>query len=59
MLTVLKDRVTGNKIGKGVPLYFDKDSKRISDCTEDEGFNWKLGWEPEFQKADDLDSIPF
>ena len=43
MLTVMKDRFTGNTLHKGIPLYFESCTKRISD-TQDE-FNWRLKWE--------------
>ena len=57
-LTVLKDRLTGHLIAKGIPLYFEEKTKRISDTPN--VFNWKLGWEvsDEFMDAD-LDTIPF
>lgn len=61
MLTVLKDRITGKTISKGIPLYFEEHTKRIWDGEGKDGFDWQLGWEEEaeFQKVDDLDEIPF
>lgn len=59
MLTVLKDRITGNTISNGIPLYFEKETKRISDNGD---FGWHLGWESNggFHNPDDyLDEIPF
>lgn len=60
ILTVLKDRINGNLIRDGIPLYFEKDTKRISDNGV---FDWRLGWETDangFITADsELDTIPF
>ena len=56
-LTVLKDRFTGKTISKGILLYFDEWTKRIS---ESKLFNWTLKWEDkDFVPVDDLEEIPF
>lgn len=60
-LTVLKDRLTGETIKKGIPLYFEKETKRIS---ENKDFSWKYSWEASdgsdgWTDANDLDDIPF
>lgn len=55
-LTVLKDRFTGRTISKGIPLYFEEATKRIS---ENKQFGWTLSWEEDFKPADNLDEIPF
>lgn len=57
-LTVLKDRLTGETITKGIPLYFEKETKRIS---ENGNFGWTYGWDKSdgWSDADDLDTIPF
>ena len=61
MLTVLKDRMTGNTMSKGIPLYFDPVTKRISDMKAGYGFDWRLGWEPEFLNVPDGvdEEVPF
>lgn len=63
MLTVLKDRMTGHTIRKGIPLYFEESTKRISDSNE---FTWRYSWEhPEdgfnnlFETDDEYAEIPF
>lgn len=54
MMTVLKDRFGGNTDHKGFRLYFNKESKRISDT--EHRFGWTIGWEGDgFQDADDDD----
>ena len=57
-LTVLKDRLTGETITKGIPLYFEKATKRIS---ETQSFNWRFGWEDgdDWDDAYNIDEIPF
>lgn len=57
-LTVLKDRLTGHIITKGIPLYFQERTKRISD--RQDIFDWTLGWEEEdgFTEVN-YDVIPF
>lgn len=56
-LTVLKDRLTGKTISKGIMLYFDEWTKRIA---ESKAFNWSMKWENKgFVPVDDLDEIPF
>ena len=59
-LTVLKDRMTGHTISKGIKLQFEEQTKRISD---DGKFGWKLGWEKaeqqEFTNIYTDDVIPF
>ena len=57
-LTVLKDRLTGETITKGIPLYFEKATKRIS---ETQNFNWRFGWEDgdDWDDAYNIDEIPF
>ena len=42
MLTVLKDRMSGHVINRGIQLYFEESTKRISDNNV---FDWKLEWE--------------
>jgi archaellum biogenesis ATPase FlaH len=57
-LTVLKDRMTGETISKGIPLYFERETKRIA---ENKDFSWKLSWETDggFEDVENLDEIPF
>lgn len=65
VLQVWKNRLTG-KTNKGIPLFYDERSRRISDG---KGlWNWKLGWEEGFNGKpddgflavdDDFDGIPF
>ena len=55
-LTVLKDRLTGETISKGIPLYFEKETKRISETKD---FSWKLSWEITDTWEDIPDEIPF
>lgn len=57
-LTVLKDRLTGHLITKGIPLYFQERTKRISDNPDI--FDWSFGWENEedFEEVN-YDVIPF
>ena len=45
ILQVTKNRLNGKTELKGIPLYFDEGSKRISETAEQ--FRWKYGWEPE------------
>lgn len=65
ILKVTKNRLNG-KTGKGIELWFDEASKRISERAG--WFNWKLGWETpvidasdEFMAANDFENgeIPF
>ena len=42
-LTVYKNRLTGRTETKGIRLYFEPESKRISERADD--FRWTLGWE--------------
>ena len=56
-LTVLKDRMTGHTINKGIPLYYEERTKRIAE--DPSGFNWELKWEGEFEPVDDMEDIPF
>lgn len=55
-LTVLKDRYTGKTISRGILLYFEESSKRIS---ENGNFDWRLSWEDDFVPVTDMDEIPF
>ena len=60
MLTVLKDRISGRTINKGIPLYFEEKTKRIWDGSTSTGFDWKLGWEkPQFTTDVNMDEVPF
>lgn len=54
-LTVFKNRLTGRTDRKGIELYYEESSKRISEDV----FDWKLGWEEEFESVADNDEIPF
>lgn len=61
ILTVSKDRMVGRTINKGIKLYFEERTKRISD---NGAFDWRLGWEtiPEQEQFENLttdDPIPF
>lgn len=47
VLTVLKNRLTGKTDRKGIDLYYQQGSRRIS---EKEDFNWTLGWEPKIEQ---------
>lgn len=55
-LYVYKNRLTGKTDRKGIPLYFQESSKRISE--HDGIFDWELGWEdrklPEFVPEEDI-----
>lgn len=54
VLTVYKNRLTGRTDRKGIPLYFQECSKRISE--HDGIFDWELGWEHINLDAEDDDS---
>lgn len=54
-LTVFKNRLTGRTDRKGISLYYEESSKRISE----DRFDWILGWEEKFQEAKNEDEIPF
>ena len=58
ILRVTKDRLTGYTNYKGIPLWFQESSKRISE-TENE-FNWMYSWETDADGfgTDDME-IPF
>ena len=56
MLTVTKDRITGQTITNGIPLYFEERSKRIWDGIGKIGFDWRLKWDPDEQKWRDAKS---
>lgn len=47
ILTVLKNRLTGKTNRKGIELFYEQGSRRIS---ETEKFDWTLGWEPEIEQ---------
>lgn len=53
MLTITKDRFSGNTIYKGIPLYYEDYTKRISD--KPNKFDWTLKWEND--KDDDWQDI--
>lgn len=59
-LTVHKNRLTGETNRKGIPLFYDPASKRISEIADE--FDWKLGWEElkedVIDDSDDLE-LPF
>lgn len=58
-LTVLKDRFAGHVITNGITLYFEEETKRISDNGK---FDWAYGWETDkggFVEADDYSEVPF
>ena len=55
-LTVLKDRFTGKTISRGILLYFEDATKRISDS---KNFDWRLSWEKDFTTDVNQDEIPF
>ena len=57
VLQVFKNRLTGKLNTKGIGLYYQESSKRIS---ENKTFDWELGWETatDFVPADPFD-IPF
>ena len=58
-LTVLKDRFAGHVITNGITLYFEEETKRISDNGK---FDWAYGWETDkggFADADDYSEVPF
>lgn len=57
-LTVYKNRLTGRTDRKGIDLYFQPSSKRISEY--EDYFDWELGWESEdgFHPVED-EEIPF
>jgi RecA-family ATPase len=61
ILRVTKDRLTGYTNHKGIPLWFQESSKRISEVEGE--FDWKYSWETDsadngFSDLEDLD-IPF
>ena len=47
ILTVLKNRLTGKTNRKGIELFYEQGSRRISETQE---FNWTLGWEPKVEQ---------
>ena len=51
IMTVHKNRLTGKLNRKGIKMYFDPASKRISDTKGE--FTWKLGWED--YSSDDME----
>lgn len=57
VLQVFKNRLTGKLCTKGIGLFYQESSKRIS---ENQTFDWELGWEQlnDFVPADPFD-IPF
>ena len=59
ILAVTKNRATGIVNYKGISLYFEESSKRISE--RQDGFEREYGWETEedFWKNDVPDDIPF
>ena len=61
ILRVTKDRLTGYTNYKGIPLWFQESSKRISEIEGE--FNWRFSWETDdgsdgFTEMDDME-IPF
>jgi len=64
ILTVLKDRLTGKTISNGILLGYDEASKRITDKTGRDRFNWRLNWDggnpsKGFSDISEDDEIPF
>ena len=62
ILQVTKNRLTGRTSIKGIPLWFQESSKRISETEND--FSWRFGWESAVDAMDgftdaDGDGIPF
>lgn len=59
VLQVTKNRLTGNVSYNGIPLWFEEESKRISETQTN--FSWTYSWgeRPEFEPADDMEDIPF
>lgn len=62
ILQVTKNRLTGRTNMKGIPLWFQESSKRISEVEND--FSWRFGWESAVDAMDgftdtDGDGIPF
>ena len=62
ILQVTKNRLTGRTNMKGIPLWFQESSKRISEAEND--FSWCFGWESTVDAMDgftdtDGDGIPF
>jgi hypothetical protein len=62
ILQVTKNRLTGRTNIKGIPLWFQESSKRISETEND--FSWSFGWENTESDTDgftdaDSDDIPF
>ena len=62
ILQVTKNRLTGRTNIKGIPLWFQESSKRISETEND--FSWSFGWESIESETDgftdaDSDDIPF
>ena len=56
VLQVFKNRLTGKLNTKGIGLYYQESSKRIS---ENNIFDWPLGWENVKQEPKDNFDIPF
>jgi len=58
ILQVAKNRLTGRTLQKGIPLWFQESSKRISEVEGE--FNWMYSWETDVDGfgADDME-IPF
>ena len=59
LLQITKNRLTGKLERKGIKLWYDDASKRISEAYG--VFNWELGWEtePEFEEAPEDFELPF
>jgi len=54
ILQVAKNRLTGRTLQKGIPLWFQESSKRITD--KEHVFNWRYGWEkPKEDKSEFAD----
>ena len=59
VLQITKNRETGRTQMKGIKLWFDEASKRISEAYG--RFDWELGWEtePDFEEAPEDFELPF
>lgn len=60
ILRVTKNRDGGGQVGKGIPLYFSKASKRIGE--DPNALDWEYGWENAAEvwaEEDEAETIPF
>lgn len=60
VLQVLKNRLNGRISKKGIPMFYQEASRRISE--NQYNFGWKCGWEDaatEWEEVGDMEELPF